>query len=64
MYYFCKAIDLVDHNLLLDKMKVYRFHKDSLGWFAFYLSERKECAKITRLWSAARNPGVCHKDQY
>ena len=31
VYYidFCKAFDLVDHNLLLEKMRVYGFHKDS-----------------------------------
>ena len=27
---FCKAFDVVDHNLLLEKMRVYRFHKDFL----------------------------------
>ena len=31
VYYidFCKAFDLVDHKLLLEKMRVYRFHKGS-----------------------------------
>ena len=45
---FCKAFDLVDHNLLLEKMRVYRFHNDSLGWFASYLSDRKQCVKINK----------------
>ena len=43
---FCNAFDLIYHNLLLEKMKVYRFHKDSLSWFASYLSERKQCVKL------------------
>ena len=31
VYYidFCKAFDLVGHNLLLEKMRVYGFHRDS-----------------------------------
>ena len=39
----CNAFDLVDHNLLLEKMKVYRLHEDSLGWFPSDLNERKLC---------------------
>ena len=62
---FCKALDLVDHNLLLEKMRVYRFHTDSLGWFASYLSERKQCVKINKTTSDQQlmTLGV-HKDQY
>ena len=37
-----------NHNLLLEKMRVYRFHKDSLGWFASYLSDGKQCVKISK----------------
>ena len=48
---FCKAFDLADHNLLLKMMRVYRFHKDSLAWFAAYLSERKQCATINKTTS-------------
>ena len=32
-------------------MRVYRFHKDSLGWFASYLSDRKQCVKINKTMS-------------
>ena len=29
----CKAFDLIDHKLLLEKLKRYKFHVDSLEWF-------------------------------
>jgi len=48
---FCKAFDLVDHHLLLEKMKVYRFHNDSLDWFASYLSGRRQVVKINKTMS-------------
>ena len=64
----CKAFDLLDHNLLLEKMRVYRFHKDSLGWFASYLSDRKQCVKINKTiiiyLTNSSLPRVFHKDQY
>ena len=44
----CKAFDLVDHNLLLEKMKMYKFHEDSLAWFASYLSDRRQCVKVNK----------------
>ena len=48
---FCKAFDLVNHNLLLEKMKMYKFHANSLAWFSSYLSDRKQCVKINKTMS-------------
>ena len=33
----CKAFDLVDHNLLLQKLKLYHVCEDSHLWFQSYL---------------------------
>ena len=41
-----KAFDLVDHNLLLQKLKLYRVCEDSHLWFQSYLSERKQTVNI------------------
>ena len=38
----CKAFDLADHNLLLQKLKLYHVCEDSHLWFQPYLSERKQ----------------------
>ena len=38
----CKAFDLVDHSLLLRKLKIYRCSKDAHTWFTSYLSERTQ----------------------
>ena len=38
----CKAFDLVDHSLLLRKLKIYRCSEDALTWFTSYLSERTQ----------------------
>ena len=38
----CKAFDLVDHSLLLRKLKNYRCSENALTWFTSYLSERTQ----------------------
>ena len=40
---FCKAFDIVDHNILLKKLN---FSQDSMSWFTSYLSNRQQCVKI------------------
>ncbi len=45
---FCKAFDMVDHDILLQKMKVYRFSEDALKWFTSYMHNRKQCVKINQ----------------
>ena len=49
---FCEAFDLVDHQLLLKKLRIYQFSDMSLSWFKSYLSIRtqqvviKDCSSV------------------
>ena len=43
---FRKAFDLVDHKLLLQKLKQYEINKLSLSWFESYLSHRTQQVNI------------------
>ena len=46
---FCKAFDLVDHKLLLEKLKLYKFSQSALHWFTCYLTERQQCVKVNSI---------------
>ena len=50
---FRKAFDLVDQNLLLQKLKDYKINKLSLSWFELYLSHRTQQANIKTYQSKA-----------
>ena len=39
---FRKAFDLVDHNILLNKLKHYKMSENALNWFSSYLLNRKQ----------------------
>ncbi len=41
-----KALDLVDHKLLLHKLSMYRISGRSLKWFKSYLTDRKKVVKF------------------
>lgn len=43
---FKKAFDVVDHQLLLDKLQLYRFGNSTLSWFTSYLSNRQQFVSI------------------
>ena len=43
---FQKAFDVVDHQILIKKLKLYRTGSSSLAWFESYLSERKQFITI------------------
>ena len=43
---FSKAFDLVDHNILLQKLAEYNFDAKSLSWFRSYLKDRKQMVKV------------------
>ena len=43
---FRKAFDLVDHNLLLQKLRLYKCDDNSLSWFNSYLSNRTQIVSI------------------
>ena len=40
------AFDVVDHKLLLDKLKLYGFEEDALLWMENYLMGRSQCVTI------------------
>ena len=39
---FRKALDLVDHQLLLKKLRHYKFSTSTLSWFQSYLYNRTQ----------------------
>ena len=39
---YCKAFDMVDHGLLLDKLKVYGVAGETMKWFQSYLADRHQ----------------------
>ena len=43
---FRKAFDLVDHNLLLQKLRLYKCDENSLSWFYSYLSNSTQMVSI------------------
>ena len=60
---FRKAFDLVDHDILLRKLEIYKLNQNCLKWFRSYLSQRiQKCvflehflsSKVCLIWSASR----------
>ena len=39
---FCKVFDMVDHKILLEKLKLCNLSQDSLSWFTSYLINRTQ----------------------
>jgi hypothetical protein len=57
-----KAFDLIGHNLLIRKLKIYRLSQSSLDWFNLYLSERKQVVSAN---GALSNPKqVSHRGAF
>ena len=50
-----KAFDVVDHSILLEKLKVYQFSPHSLSWIKSYLTDRKQCVSDNALKSTFQN---------
>ena len=48
---FKKAFDLVDHSVLLKKLKHYKLSHQALSWFASYLSKRKQKVSLNNIIS-------------
>ena len=40
------AFDVVDHSILLNKLKLYGFDEDSLSWLSSYLSDRSQLVYV------------------
>ena len=43
---FEKAFDLVDHQILLSKLKLYGIDREALNWFSTYLAHRRQQVSI------------------
>ena len=50
---FCKAFDLLDQNLLLQRVERYNFYSSALTWFTSYMADRKQCVKVNGTSSEA-----------
>ena len=50
-----KAFDVVDHSILLEKLKVYQFSPHSLIWIKSYLTDRKQCVSDNAIKSTFQN---------
>ena len=51
---FKKAFDLVDHDILLTKLKSYGINNETLHWFKSYLSHRQQQVSISNTKSSFR----------
>ena len=52
---FSKAFDLVSHNILIHKLKVYKFSEQTLTLLKSYLLDRKQEVRIGKSTSEKRN---------
>ena len=39
---FCKAFDLVDHDILIKKLELYHISQNSVNWYRSYLTNRTQ----------------------
>ena len=51
---FSMAFDMVNHNILLQKLKIYNFSQGAMNWFNSYLSDRKMCVSFNSNLSKSR----------
>ena len=49
---FRKAFDLVDHEILIRKLKLYNLHDAALKWFNSYLFDRQQFVSVGRAYSS------------
>ena len=49
-----KAFDLVDHSVLIYKLKLLNFSQQSLRWFKSYLQNREQIVKVGNLQSSSQ----------
>jgi len=52
---FRKAFDLVDHEILLEKLKIYQCSENSLNWFTSYLTDRVQKVSLNGQLSESKN---------
>ena len=59
------AFDIVDHTLLLQKLELYGFDGNAVGWVNSYLSDRKQCVSIDGSMSSMLHaPNRCASGEY
>ena len=51
------AFDVVDHNILLDKLKLYNFSSEAISWFSSYLQNRRQVVIVESKVSDAQDVG-------
>ena len=51
------AFDVVDHKILLDKLKMYNFSEKTLSWFRSYLQDRKQVVIVESKTSDPKDIG-------
>ena len=51
------AYDLLDHSILLKKLKVYNFDQNSINWFKSYLSDRSQSVQVETKQSPLQDLG-------
>ena len=52
---FRKAFDLVDHTLLLKKLKYYKISEETISWFSSYLLRRNQKVFVNNVLSESEN---------
>ena len=52
---FRKAFDLVDHTLLLKKLKYYNISEETISWFSSYLLGRRQKVFVNNVLSESEN---------
>ncbi len=52
---FYKAFDLVDHEILLEKLKIYQCSENSLNWFTSFKTDRVQKVSLNGQLSDSKN---------
>ena len=45
------GFDIIEHELLLDKLKLYKFDENTVAWFRSYLKDRLQCVQVESAFS-------------
>ena len=42
----CAGFDVVNHEILIEKLRLYKFDENTVAWFKNYLEDRSQCVQI------------------
>ena len=45
------GFDVIDFDILLEKLKLYRFRDNTLKWFSSYMNGRYQCVQVESAFS-------------